>query len=134
MTPPPNTSAADAYLAASVESAPPIKIVRMLYQGALRFLAQAEAEDPTQPSSRFVEHCSSADAIVSELRMSLDREQDAGEITDNLEQLYLFCERSLHQAMLERSAAPIAGTKAVLQRLLDAWQQIEVQAMGSQAA
>ena len=39
-------SAASAYKEALYENAPPLKIVHMLYEGAIRFLAQAEQVDP----------------------------------------------------------------------------------------
>lgn len=120
--------AAEAYLASAVENAPPIKIVRMLYQGALRFLLQAEAEDSTAPTSSFVEHCSNVDAIVAELRLALEPDHGNPEIVDNLTQLYLFCEGELQRAMIERSKAPLAGVKKVLGILLEAWEQVEIQA------
>ena len=34
--------AANTYMAASVETAPPLKVVRMLYEGALRFISRAQ--------------------------------------------------------------------------------------------
>lgn len=123
-----HANAAEAYLSSSVENAPPIKIVRMLYQGALRFLLQAEAELATDPRSRFVEHCSSADAIVAELRLALDRDRGAVEVVDNLTQLYLFCESELQKCMIERSSAPIPGIRRVLKTLLEAWDHVEIQA------
>jgi len=125
-----HANAAEAYLSNSVENAPPIKIVRMLYQGALRFLMQAEAESATDPGSRFVEHCSSADAIVAELRLALDKERGAAEVVDNLTQLYLFCESELQTCMIERTPEPIAGVRSVLKTLLKAWDHVEVQSAG----
>ena len=71
---------------------PSIKIVRMLYQGALRFIMQAEGEDAAAPSSSFVQFCSDADAIVAELRLALDAGHGSADVVDNLTQLYLFCE------------------------------------------
>ena len=126
---PSNANAAEAYLTSSVENAPPIKIVRMLYQGALRFIAQAAIEDPANPSSRFIEHLSSADAIVAELRLALDPGQGGGEVVDNLTQLYLFCEAMLQDAMLQRSKEPLGSVKRVLETLLEAWQHVEVEAV-----
>lgn len=120
--------AAEAYLASSIENAPPIKIVRMLYQGALRFIAQAEEEDTGDPHSRFVEHLSSADAIVAELRLSLKPQAEAEEISENLASLYMFCETELQRAMIERSKAPLDGVTRVLRVLLDAWNHVDVEA------
>lgn len=124
-----NANAAEAYLTSSVENAPPIKIVRMLYQGALRFIAQACAEDANDPASRFIEHLSSADAIVAELRLSLDPAQSGGDVVDNLTQLYLFCEAEMQNSMLERSTNRLASVKRVLETLLEAWTAVEVEAV-----
>ena len=120
--------AAEAYLRNSVESAPPIKIVRMLYQGALRFIIQAEGEDAAAPSSSFVQFCSDADAIVAELRLALDAGHGSPEVVGSLTQLYLFCERELQRAMIDRSPAPLAGVKQVLTTLLEAWETVEIKA------
>ena len=62
-------AAADAYRSSSIENAPPIKIVRLLYQGALRFLDQAAREDPSDPTSGFLNLIGRADAIITELRL-----------------------------------------------------------------
>jgi flagellar secretion chaperone FliS len=117
--------AAQTYREAAFENAPPIKILRMLYQGALRFLDQAEAEDPAAPASRFGEYLLRADAIVSELRLALLREH-APAITDDLEQLYLFCEERISTALRSRDPAPIRAAREVLANLLEAWKQVEV--------
>ena len=122
-----NAQAAEAYLTASVENAPPIKIVRMLYQGALRFLLQAEAEDPRNPHSAFIEHCSSADAIVAELRLSLRDDLGGEDVVQQLKGLYLFCEAEIGRSMLDRTAEPLPGVRTVLGKLLEAWQHVEVE-------
>lgn len=118
--------AAQAYKQASIENAPPIKIVRMLYQGAIRFLDIAANEDPEDPKSRFVEYVGKADDIVSELRFALDPAQ-SGDVTANLERLYLYAEERLGRAQLERSAAPLADARRILVRLLEAWTEVEVE-------
>ena len=118
-------TAADAYRRASIENAPPIKIVRMLYQGALRFLQQAESVDPSDPSSPFVGLLERVDAIVTELRLSIDHSAGA-DLTTDLERLYLFCEDELGRASLQRSAEPLPGVRNVLNVLLDACQHAEV--------
>ena len=65
---------ANTYMAASVETAPPLKIVRMLYEGAIRFISRAEdAGIETTEGSAWVGR---ADAIIKELRISLDPTRD----------------------------------------------------------
>ncbi|MGB0331663.1 MAG: flagellar export chaperone FliS [Planctomycetota bacterium] len=124
----PKMTAAEAYLNSSVENAPPIKIVRLLYQGAIRFLGQATLEDSRDPRSKFVELLSDADAIVAELRLSLDPSAGSPDVVENLQSLYLFCEGEIQRAMLDRSPEPLGGVKAVLETLLEAWSKVEVEA------
>ena len=119
--------AAQAYREAAFENAPPIKIVRLLYQGALRFLDQAAAEDPASPASRFGEYLLRADAIVSELRLAL-RHEHAPAISNDLEQLYLFCEERISTALRNADRAPITTVREVLANLLEAWEQVELRA------
>ena len=117
-------AAADVYRQNAVENAPPIKIVRLLYEGALRFVAKAMTCDPNDPGSEFIEYASRAEAIVSELRLSLDHSLGDG-VTENLEQLYLFCEGEFARALVERSVEPLDSVKRVLTTLLDGWKQVE---------
>jgi flagellar protein FliS len=123
-------SAANAYRAAAIENAPPLKVVHMLYQGALRFIDQAAQIDPEKEFEAFQEKINRADAIVSELRLSLDHEP-APELTDKLNALSLFVEDRLRTAFLERSPATLSEARSVLETLLDGWQQID---MGAEAA
>lgn len=117
--------AASAYRESSVENAPPIKIVRMLYQGALRFLDRAQAENLQPSDPQFVYLLTRVEAIVAELRVALDP-RPAPQIADNLEQLYLFIEERLRQAGVEQSKAPLNDVRKVLDNLLDAWTRVEV--------
>ena len=118
-------NAASAYRESAFENAPPIKIVRLLYQGALRFLEQAEQHDPGQTGSRFAYYVMRADAVVTELRLALDKSPAPG-VSENLEQLYFFVEERLRRALRERSKAPLAEARTVLVDLLEAWQHVEV--------
>jgi flagellar protein FliS len=120
-------NAAEAYLTSSIENAPPAKIVRMLYEGAIRFLMQAEEQDPSAAGSRFAELVGRADDIVVELRLCLSSEQ-APELSENLRRLYLFCEDELSRALVERDASPLPGVRSVLMTLLEAWREVEASA------
>jgi len=113
-------SAADAYKTASVETAPPLKIVRMLYEGALRFLSRAEKAGLDTPEGRA--WMGRTDAIVKELRVSLDPSRDA-EICEQLEGLYLFCEDEFARAMVDQDATGVVNAREVLEILMDAWVQ-----------
>jgi len=120
-------NAASAYREASIENAPPIKIVRMLYQGALRFIDRAAADEVSVNDTQYPYLVSRAEAIVTELRVSLDP-APAPQVADNLEQLYLFVESRLRKAAETGNKALLAEARKVLANLLDAWQHVEVQA------
>lgn len=119
------SSAAAAYKANHFESAPPLKLVRMLYEGALRFLEQAEAASASGDGARFQERCLRVLSIVAELRLALDHGQ-APELATNLEELYLFAEEQLRAAMRSESSATLPSVRDVLTPLLDGWKGVEV--------
>lgn len=116
--------AAATYRAATLENAPPLKIVVMLYEGGLRFLERARRLDPIHQSAQFVETLSRADRIVCELRFSLDH-GPAPQVSGELERLYLYCEECITTAMQERTIEPLTGCVSVLEKLLDGWRSIE---------
>lgn len=118
-------NAAATYKQESVENAPPIKILRMLYAGALRFIDRAANCDPADPASEFVHWTYKAEAIVSELRLSLDADQ-APEFAANMADLYTFVEHRLHEALAQRRTEPLADARGVLAKLADAWSEVEV--------
>lgn len=127
----PNSSTADSasrvagvYAQSHIENAPPVKLVRLLYQGAIRFLDTAATCDPSQANSKFNYWLGRAEEVVVELRLGLDPSH-APEIAEGLTDLYLFIETSIASARNERNAAPLAGARSVLTTLLEAWTAID---------
>jgi flagellar protein FliS len=115
---------ADIYLENAVENAPPVKLVRMMVEGAVRFLDRAIAT-PAKPDRRaFVNWCQRADAIVLELRLSLVP-VEGSDVAPKLESLYLFCEERIGTALSTDTHEPLHEARKVLVTLLDAWQRIE---------
>ena len=117
-------SAADLYLEDAVENAPPVKLVRMLAEGAVRFLDRAMANPPAADRKVFVAACQRADAILIELRLALVPAAGS-DVAAKLENLYLFCEERIGKALLESRIEPLGEARGVLVVLLDAWQRIE---------
>jgi flagellar protein FliS len=116
-------SAASTYLQDAIENAPPVKVVHLLYQGALRFLDRAAACDPEDASSDYSHWLSRADAIVCELRLALDKEA-APEISETLEQLYYFVEDEIQEALAKRDREHVQNARAVLEKLHDGWKNL----------
>jgi flagellar protein FliS len=120
-------SATARYREDAIANAPPIKIVRMLYQGALRFLDRALECDSDDLTSDFLPMVQRADAIVAELRCSL-REDAAPEVTENLKQLYLFVETELARAIGDRDPEHLVHARQVLATLSQAWAEANPEA------
>ncbi len=117
--------AASAYKNASINFAPPVKVIQMMYDGALRFIREAQQLDPKAQKSAFQEKVNQADAIVCELRLSLDHTVTP-EICGQLSSLYIFVEEEFRKALVEGSIAPLEGTIDVLSTLLEGWREIDV--------
>lgn len=116
-------TAAQAYRHSLIEHAPPVKIVRLLYEGALRHLDRAAGELVEHPGTAN-EHLARADAIVCELRLALDHER-GGNLSKDLERLYLFVEERIAHAMGSRTRAAIDEARVVLATLLEAWAELD---------
>ncbi len=125
-----NRSAAKTYQQSSIENAPPIKIVRLLYEGALRAIDRAAACDPKQERRQFAQWVGKADEIVVELRIALEREP-APEIADALERIYEFAQFQFAQALQRGDIQPLAHARKALATLLEGWRHIELQTSGS---
>jgi flagellar protein FliS len=121
------SSAASTYAQEAIETAPPIKIVRLLYQGAIRYIERAARCKADDPSSDFLSWINRADDIVVELRCHL-REGHAPELVESLSQLYLFIEERLQRAANDRDPEPLQDATRVLKVLLEAWTAIELEA------
>ncbi len=111
------------YLDATAETATPLDLVLMLYQGVLRFTAQAiEAvvrHDPAEAHRSLVR----AQDIVSELAASLNHEE-GGATADSLLALYDYSYRRLVDANVRKEPAPAEEVAKLFRELLPAWQEV----------
>ena len=119
----PYATAQQAYRDSSVLTAPPERLVVMLYDGAHRFLFQAAHAMRSGDLSLMNNRMQRAEAILSELRGTLNHEQ-GGEIAGRLESIYDFCQRHLLEARLKRDAERIEQVMKLLAELRDAWEQV----------
>ena len=115
---------ADQYLENAVENAPPVKLVRMLVEGAVRFLDRAILASPQTDRKSFIDWARRADSIVVELRLSLVT-VEGSDVAANLQKLYLFCEERIGKAQMNEDPAPLREAREILAVLLDAWTRIE---------
>ena len=119
----PYATAQQAYRDSSVLTAPPERLVVMLYDGAHRFLFQAAHAMRSGDLSLMNNRMQRAEAIISELRGTLNHEQ-GGEIAGRLESIYDFCQRHLLEARLKRDPERVEQVMKLLGELRDAWEQV----------
>lgn len=111
-----------AYRSSSVMTASPAQLVVMLYDGAGRFLRQAEIAAEEGTWSHALDRIEKAEAIVDELLVTLDKE--AGQIAERLQGIYVFCKRLLIEARIEHDVERIRRTATLLRELREAWAEV----------
>jgi flagellar protein FliS len=111
-----------AYRESSVLTASPEQLVVMLYDGAVRFLRQAEVAMGEQTWQHAFERLTRAEAIIDELLATLN--MDAGEIAERLQAIYVFSKRCLVEARLQRNPDRVRHVGALLSDLREAWQRL----------
>jgi flagellar secretion chaperone FliS len=118
----PYATAQQAYRDSAILTAPPERLVVMLYDGAHRFLYQAAAAMRAGDLSTTNERLQRAEAIIKELRSTLNF--DAGEIAHRLEGIYAFCQRHLLEARLKRDPERVEQVMGLLGELREGWNGI----------
>jgi flagellar protein FliS len=118
-------AAPEAYRQNSVLSAPPERLIVMLYDGAVRFLFQAAVAMREKQIETAHSKLRRAEDIILHLREALDMEQ--GEIAQRLHAIYQFCLRHLRQARLDQDPAKVEQVRSLLAELREAWAAISEQ-------
>ena len=118
----PYAAQSNAYRESSVMTASPEQLVVMLYDGAVRFLRQAEGAMDSAQWVQASERLQRAEAILDELLATLN--MDAGEVATRLQAIYAFCRRSLIEARLERSTVKVGHVIRLMADLREAWSQV----------
>lgn len=114
------------YRTATVETVSPVQLVVKLYDGALRFLKQADEAIAQNDFAARGRALSKAHAIISELQSTLD-EQHAPELCQELSRLYEFALHQITQCAMSGDAARLEAPMSVLRELRDAWSELAKQ-------
>lgn len=124
-------AAGNAYRAQAVETASPVQLVMMLYDGALGAIAVAERALGS-PKDMELAHreLMRAQDIVTELLLALDHEQ-GGDIAAGLGAVYDYCLYRLTSANLAKDPAPLAEVTRWLTSLREAWVHVATQMSGA---
>jgi flagellar protein FliS len=125
-----------AYRQSAIMTATPGQLVVMLYDGAQRFLHQAAAATADRNVELAHNKLRRAEDIIAHLLDTLDMEQ--GDIAQRLQAIYMFCQRYLNEARVERDPTKIERVAELLGTLRGAWAEIAARppaaVSGSQAA
>lgn len=119
---------ARAYQTQSILTASPGQLVLLMYDGALRFMAQARAgfalpEDNYSRIEKINVSILRAQAILNELRANLDHNA-GGDIAKNLDRLYEYYVRRLQEANLRKDEAPVIEVENLVRTLRDGWAEM----------
>ena len=115
-----------AYRSSAVLTATPEQLVVMLYDGAVRFLRQAELAMREGAWLHSFEKLGRGEDIINELLATLN--MDTGEIAERLQAIYVFCKRTLIEARIQRDSEKIGQVVALLASLREAWAKLAEQA------
>lgn len=119
---------ARAYQAQSILTASPGQLVLLMYDGALRFLAQARAgfDLPDHETHRIAQINTAllrAQAVIAELQANLDH-QAGGEIARNLDRLYDYHQRRLLEANVRKDESIVIEVERLVRELRDGWAEM----------
>ena len=118
---------ASAYKSTSVNTSSPADLVLMLYDGILRFLNNARGgfsiEDPVVYHQTINENLQKAQAIIRELRSSLDVEK-SNESGETMSGLYDYFDRRLQEANMEKIQEPIDEIYDRVMVVRNAWDEM----------
>lgn len=110
------------YKTTSVQSASREKLLLLMYEGAIRFIKKAIiAVDQNNIADRGY-NIGRAYDIVLELNNTLDHKV-GGEISKNLEQLYMFITEKLTEANIKARKEPLDDALRIVETLYDGWKQ-----------
>jgi flagellar protein FliS len=107
------------YQQVNISTADPLRIVIMLYEGAIKNLNQALRRLEDNPKEAG-ERIGRTMDILNYLRNSLNHEK-GGEISVNLERLYEYMRDILNEANIHRDHTKVREAIALLQTLLEGW-------------
>lgn len=115
----------DAYLESRIETANPIELVRLLYQGATSAVRDARRHLAAGEIGARCRCISRAYAILTELTVSLDRSA-GGDLSLRLTCLYDYMQRRLLEANFQQADPPLVEVLGLLTTLGEAWDGIQV--------
>jgi len=102
------------------------RLLMLVFEGGLEFLARAEHSLAAHNVAEFGRNLGRAQAVIAELMHTLDHEA-GGEIARNLERLYQFMLDHLVEANLQKSGPHVTQVARLLQTIAGAYRTIFAQ-------
>ncbi len=99
----------------------PAKLVEMMYEGVLRFNAQAKKAIKDEDIEKRAYWINRSIAVIAELLATLN--YDAGDVSMYLDGLYTYQIKLLTEANLENDPSKIDTVNNVFKGLLEAWRE-----------
>jgi flagellar secretion chaperone FliS len=99
------------------------RLLLMLYDGCLKFLRHAKDGLENKDIPKFARFLSKAQAIISELMLTLDFEK-GGEIARDLDRLYDFMLYYLTEANLEKSPVKVQRVTELVEIIASAYREV----------
>ncbi|MCK5708292.1 MAG: flagellar export chaperone FliS [Candidatus Aureabacteria bacterium] len=114
----------DQYLKTKIETASPMQLIIIMYDGAIRFLKNAQVSYELRKRKQYDENLIRTKNILKELQLSLNF--DAQPISNQLYSLYDYMLREISDAICNRKENIIKLKKVLhmLSELRSAWEQI----------
>jgi len=116
------STAHNIYIQNNIGIESPAKLIEMLYEGVLRFNAQAKKAIKDANVEKRVYWINRSTAIITELISVLDVKQ-SGDISGYLEGLYNYQIQLLSEAGNEKSTKKMDECSNVFRALLEAWRE-----------
>jgi flagellar protein FliS len=111
------------YLESEAASIPRLKLVRLVYAGAIDSLKSALVKLQARDRAGFVRAVNKAQDLIAELHLSIDHE-NGGDVARDLERLYEWTQRTLTPSCLKGDPQGIEHAIQVLTKLQEAWDSI----------
>jgi flagellar protein FliS len=118
------TSRVSQYLESEVMGADPVKLVYLLYRGAIDSVGAARRHLAAGDIAQRSRQIQKAWDILQELLLSLDRER-GGKLSLQLAALYVYMQRRLLVANIQQIDAPLAEVETLLGTLAEAWRSLQ---------
>jgi len=108
------------YLDNEILHADPVRLIQMLYRGALGSVTLSREAVRIGDIANRTRHITKASEILNELSLAVDHER-GGTIAKDLVELYDYMQRLLQQAQFHQTEEPLAEVAGLLSTLSDAW-------------